>query len=205
MSHVRHAAQCAALIDALRSLRQFAAKVKVEFGKWRNLARKMELEKGIDMARYFRLIADPKARDRWILKSPIDSQGTDIDPRIFTAGSIYKGTNALKIPVRRAGVQVDFNFADFDMPVTSSCLNEILALESTARFQCIPVEVCGVKKDYEILNLLDRVACFDATRSECTRWTESDGRTEKIGQLRMFTRLRIDPAKVEKSDFFSYR
>lgn len=88
---------------------------------------------------YYELLADPEATTRWYLKSPVDSEGNEIDPRLFTQGLRVGRQPLLTVPVRRQGNPVDFNFCDFDMIVSPVSLNDAIEAVAKHAIQRIPV------------------------------------------------------------------
>ena len=66
------------------------------------------------------------------------------------------------------------------------------------------IEVCidGSDHSYSILNVLAERDCTDTERSEFTRWEKSDGRADKVGEFRMFTKLLIDPRRCGDAEIF---
>lgn len=151
---------------------------------------------------YYELLADPEEVSRWYLKSPLDADGNEVNPRIFTQGIQVDFQQQLVLPLRRSGKEVDFNFSDFDMVVTPSSLNSELEALLGSVIQRIPVEIENSSKRYEILNVSQLVECLDESRSLFTKWAAGDGRPEKIGQYRMIATLKIDPAAVKGRHLF---
>jgi hypothetical protein len=152
--------------------------------------------------KYYELLADPAAFPRWYLKSPIDPSGKEVDPRLFTQGVPVGSLPALRLPLRRSGPEVDFNFCDFDMVVTPASINaELEALVGPA-IQRVPVMVDAKAAEYEILNVCELVSCFDESRSLFTKWTDADGRPDKIGHFRMVVKLKIDPLLADGHHLF---
>src|SRR4051812_38439738 len=109
------------------------------------------------MMKFYRLIAPPNLPSRWYLKGPVDSSGNELDEREFTQCKKFTEDLDLCIPLRRVGEVVDFNFADFDMPVCVRQINEALQKFAPAGIQRIPVTVGGVAGRFEILNVLEEV------------------------------------------------
>jgi len=156
--------------------------------------------------KFYSLDADPSAISRWYLRAPIDSKGNEIDPRIFTRGElVFTKDDNLIINLRRKGVPVDFNFCDFDMIVTPANLNADLAKMIGNVVQRIPVKIESSDRDFEILNVADLVECVDESASTFTKWTHADGRPDKVGQYRMFTRLCIDGEAAAGHHLFRVR
>lgn len=154
------------------------------------------------MSQFYRVLADPKVTIRWYLKAPLTSNGQEVDSRVFTIGKMYDGEKKLKLPLRRKGKPIDFNFGDFDMIVTPKRLNDTLQALTGAAIQRIPVEIETSNESYEILNVLDTVECISVERSEFTKWGPEDGRPDKVGQFRMITKLFIEPEKANAHKIF---
>lgn len=152
--------------------------------------------------KFYRLVADPLATTRWHLRAPVDMSGEEVDPRLFTAGLVTKPTSQLRIPLRRAGDEVDFNFGDFDMVVSPAVINAELETLTGASIERIPVWVQASERNYEILNILKFVRCIDEATSEFTKWTTEDGRPDKTGVYRMFTRLQIQQEAANGNHLF---
>ncbi|MBK8814020.1 MAG: hypothetical protein IPN42_00155 [Methylococcaceae bacterium] len=154
------------------------------------------------MTQFYRVLVDPNATDRLYLKAPVNSNGREVDPRIFTSGTRYDGELPLKLPLRREGKPVDFNFCDFDLIVTPKHLNEALQELVGDSIQRISIEIEASNTLYEILNVLDTVECVNEEKSEFTKWALGDGRSDKVGQFRMITRLFIDQEKARSHNMF---
>jgi len=154
------------------------------------------------MTKFYRLLADPEATSRWHIKAPVDALKNEVDARLFTQSTKYQGSLSLVMPLRRRGDLVDFNFGDFDMVVTPEGLNVELEHMLSPQIQRIPVKIENGGRGFEILNVLDVVKCVDEQRSEFTKWTNSDGRSDKVGKFRMITRLRIDAKAASAHHLF---
>ncbi|HEU0014977.1 MAG TPA: DUF1629 domain-containing protein [Longimicrobium sp.] len=137
------------------------------------------------------MIDDTALRGRWFLGSPVDAAGGEIDPRDFTDGVARDVTGPIRLPIRRKGTELDFTFADFDMPVVRTAI--ALALETAAPRACqrLPAQVEGSESAFDILNVTARVRCLDEERSGVTFWTAHDHRPELAGQYRMVSQVRI--------------
>ncbi|QNM95560.1 imm11 family protein [Chitinimonas koreensis] len=151
---------------------------------------------------FYRILADPAATTRWYLKSPTDLHGIEVDPRIFTQGLCVNSLQPLNLPLRRPGYEVDFNFCDFDMVVTPAVINVELERLVGEVIQRIPVQINGSSNKYEILNICNLVQCIDESKSMYTKWTDSDGRPEKIGEYRMIAKISIDPLAANGHHIF---
>lgn len=151
---------------------------------------------------FYRLLADPTTASRWHLRALVDPEGREVGARSFTKGLVARELPDLTIPLRREGDEVDFNFGDFDMIVTPATINSELNELMGNKLQRIPVRVRGCGRQFEILNALDLVECIDEVASETMKWTQADGRLDKVGKYRMITRLRINPAAAQGHHFF---
>lgn len=151
---------------------------------------------------FYELVADPKATSRWFLKCPLAADGSEIDPRMFTKGEPVDVLDGLSLPIRQSGAVVDVNFCDFDMIVASSVLGEVLESEVGDQLQRIPISVAGHDHAFEIWNPCSLVDCIDESRSVFTKWTNADGRPDKVGDYRMFASLKINGASASGHDIF---
>lgn len=151
---------------------------------------------------YYELMADPEEKSRWYLKSPLDPNGNEVDPRIFTQGTEVARQPELRLPIRRPGREVDLNLCDFDMVVTPRSLNEELEKIVGNSIQRIAIKVDGHGDEYEILNVCRLVSCVDESKSLLTKWAVDDGRPDKVGQYRMIVDLFIDTTAVEGNHIF---
>lgn len=152
--------------------------------------------------KFYRLAADPAATSRWYLTAPRDPLDNRVDPRLFTEGLPVSSTTPLRVPLSQPGDEVGFNFAAFDMVVTPSEINSELQELVGSVIQRIPVAVEGSTNSFEILNVCALVPCLDEKRSLVTKWTDTDGRPDKIGQYRMINGLRIDPRIADGHHIF---
>lgn len=151
---------------------------------------------------FYRLVADPRDKDRWQLSCPRDDEGFELDPRQFTQGKYIQPKSTLTVGVRRLGRKVDFNFGDFDMLVARSRVGSMVQAMVGEGIQRISARVEGEQEIFEILNPLVRVKCVDEAKSEFLRWGVEDGRPDKVGQYRMITRLRLMSSAIKDRDFF---
>jgi hypothetical protein len=157
---------------------------------------------------------------RWFLDGLYDSSGTQFDSRALRYGEYVdtgppfvlpksaNGTPAivtppLKVSRRRDGVALDFTFADFDMPVVSIRVADILSRIAGRNIQRFPVVVDGEEGRYEIINVVPRVPCIDTVRSEI-QWFQPGNkvRPDLAGAPEMITRLVIDPQRAEGHHIF---
>ncbi len=154
------------------------------------------------MRKYYRIVADPNAVNRWYLNEPLDWRGEEVDPRVFTCATWYDGEKPLTVPLQYEGERVDFNFAAFDMIVIPKWLAQATQHLMQSSIQRIEAMVQSTDEEYEILNVLKTVRCVDEEKSEILRWADQNGRPEKVGKYRRITNLTIDPKKVGNHKLF---
>jgi hypothetical protein len=156
---------------------------------------------------YYQLI-DVSTPKRWYLQGLWDKSGTKLDPREFQHGKSIPLTPTmsvlsdngdhvnvqfpLRIGIRKNGQPLDFTFSSFDMPVINGKLAHLLLEIDESAFQVFPVSIDGVKNDYFILNVVQRLNSLDRKLSDFECWTEVDGRPEKVGKPRAVYKLVID-------------
>lgn len=152
---------------------------------------------------YFRLLYDMQTdTDRWYLREPEAKDGRIVDARIFTECTQYDGEFPLHFRFRRVGKALSFTFGAFDVPVISSEVRKALLEVKGIDVQFIPVSIEDTSKPFWIMNVLKRVDCTDERLSEIMKWTEEDGRPEKIGEYRMVSKLVLDETKTGDDPIF---
>jgi hypothetical protein len=156
------------------------------------------------MPRYYELVDDRYHPGRWHLRSPVDEYGQKSNPWQFFEGRVLEAQRLIRFPVRPDGVELDFSWAAFSIPVVSLRfvqLFERLGLQREAQF--LPVEVEGHSGPWFILNTLRTLRCIDDTRCEEVRYFEpTDGQPEKVGEYKFIAGLRIDPAQAAGAHLF---
>jgi hypothetical protein len=152
--------------------------------------------------KYFQMCDDLDIEDRWFLGSASDSEGNEIDPDSFSDGKRLAIAVPLTISLDQPGAALDFTFAAFDMPVVNSRALKVLYDEAPKAFQCFPARVGDETGEYFVINFIEKRRCVDEAKSLFLKWTERDARPDKIGEYRMFTRLRIRADMVDRSNAF---
>jgi len=154
---------------------------------------------------FYKISMDSSVSDQWHLAQPIDSTGQETVAGRFRLGKPWDLANTLKSRIRNEGRPVSFSLSGLgDYFVKKTLMDTLVAALPEGTVQAVPVEIDGVDEPYEILNVLDIVDCVDEDRtgfSMFPRWTEEDGRPEKIGDYRINV-LRIDPARAASHDLF---
>lgn len=148
------------------------------------------------MTNFYRIVEDPRPFARWLINEPVDMHGIVVSAWNFRRGEPYRAERPLVMPLYTPGPQLDFNFSVLEAVVTSADLNAEMESRFRIRAQRIAVTVESTDTRFEILNVLDHLRCIDERRSEFTKWGENDGRPDKVGQYRMFSLIRINPAAV---------
>ena len=145
------------------------------------------------MTKYYELDEDLYFPGRWVLDDPV---GADhCDGREFRYGNPIIINCPLRAPIHTPGKALDFSYSLSDVPILSERIANAIRDLVGGRAQLFPVDVDELSH-FEILNATAVIECFDESRSEFTKWRESDGRPDRIGQYRMVTKLCLDPSKI---------
>ena len=148
--------------------------------------------------RFFELEDDVHVGGRWHLGQVLGAGGKE--PRL-RVGIAYAG-GELSGRIDRPGGELDFQLTSFAVPVLRTRLAAKMDCVAGPDIQRIPLAL-GEHDGFEVLNALRTVACLDEGRSEFTKWTDKDRRSDRIGHYRMVTRLRIDVSRVPRdADIF---
>ncbi|WP_257457763.1 imm11 family protein [Archangium lipolyticum] len=155
------------------------------------------------MGRFFDLDDDRRSHDRWHLRSPIDERGDEIDPWQFDEGRRIEPWGMTRFPVKPDGRELDFTMAAFSIPVVHGRVVQLFERLGVQEVQFLPVQVEGHPGAWFILNPLRIIRCIDDARCREVRyWKPEDGQPEKVGQYRVVSGMRIDPAKVGDARIF---
>jgi hypothetical protein len=155
------------------------------------------------MPKYYELEDDRNHPGRWHMRSPVDEHGQKINPWQFFKGRRLELPGTTRFPVKPAGVELDFSWAAFSIPVVTSRFVQLFERLGLQEVQFLPVEVENHTGPYFILNTLRTIRCIDEARcEEVQRWTPEDGEPEKVGEYRYIAGVRIDPTKVEGTRIF---
>jgi uncharacterized protein DUF1629 len=155
------------------------------------------------MPKYYELEDDRYHPGRWHMRSPVDEHGQKINPWQFFKGRRIDLQGTIRFPVRPDGVELDFSWAAFSIPVVNSRFVQLCERLGIQEVQFLPVQVEGHAGPYFILNTLRILRCIDEARSEEVRhWKPEDGQPEKVGEYRDIAGVRIDPTKVEGARIF---
>jgi hypothetical protein len=155
------------------------------------------------MEQIFRVYPDhSRFPDQWFLDDPRAADDQEIDARDFTEGRPYEGPRPARVPVYQPGREVAFALSSFDMPVVSSVVADAIERVAPAEAEFFPVKIAGAKGRYQILNAICCAECLDEARSEFTMWTKEDNNPEMMGNYRMISTIRIDPARTDGHHIF---
>ncbi len=143
---------------------------------------------------YYRVLRDRSVTDLSFLGEPSDSSG-QVDARRFTRGEPF-GTPAevLTVPIVEPGMQVDFAFGAFDLPVVSTSLGQSLRAFAPESVELVPAVVGNVERD--ILNVLDCIDCIDEQRTVGEKWPADTLRSDRVGQYRTVVHLFLDESRI---------
>lgn len=146
---------------------------------------------------HYNVEGDEGVSERWHLKTPYYTDPKDTIYWTLTSGTPVKVPGVVTVPIQYEGPEIDFTLAGFDVPVVrSELLDAMVGLDPKGiqRVRCaIPAH-----PGFEILVATRAIACVDERGSKFVKWTEDDGRPDKTGSYRMFTRLVIDDLKIPK-------
>jgi hypothetical protein len=155
------------------------------------------------MPKYYELLDDRYHSGRWHLSSPVDEHGQKINPWQFDEGRWLEPQGTIRFPVRPDGVELDFSWAAFSIPVVTLRLVQLFERLGVQEVQFLPVQVEGHTGPYFILNSLRTLRCIDDARCKEVQYFKlEDGQPEKVGEYRFVRGMRIDPTKVEGARVF---
>lgn len=168
---------------------------------------------------YYELVDDLYVEGRWHLNGLRDQTGIELDSREFSYGNYIEPGPPLRMSLwnedeiidvnppltiswSRDGTPLDFTFTDEDVPVVTRRVAELLTKLASPDIQRFPVKVDRMEQEYEIINIISRIKCIDAARSELEWWTEEHGRPDKIGKALTIMKLVVDPSRIGDTHMF---
>jgi hypothetical protein len=155
------------------------------------------------MGRYFDLVDKMDIQGRWLLDTPMDEQGKELNPWPFLYGRAMDAVPphmSLRLLVR--GNPLDYSEAPHSIPVVSRRLMELLQRLGVEDVQFFPARVESQEEPYFVLNATRLVDCIDESRCRTERWKPEDGAPDRVGEYRLVERMRIDPSKVGGARIF---
>ncbi|WP_376758208.1 imm11 family protein [Archangium violaceum] len=155
------------------------------------------------MTGYFELQSNMRIPGRWVLKSPRDEHGQEVDPWQFSESRVLSFQSELRLPVSLPGRELDFSLTGLGVVVVHDRVVHLFTRMGIEGVQFIPAHVDGHSGPYFILNALRIIRCIDDARSEEVRyWKPEDGQPDKVGEYRVVAGMRIDPSKVGDARVF---
>ena len=145
------------------------------------------------MTNYYELDHDRYITGRWYLDGPVDDNFRD--DREFAYGNRVELRGPLRATICKPGKVLDFSLTLSQVPILSMRLANVICHLVEDQAQLLPVDIEGCE-GFAVMNTTVLVQCLDENRSEFLKWTENDGRPDKIGHYRMVTRLRLDPNQI---------
>lgn len=146
----------------------------------------------------YRLNFDSQLADQWFIDTPVDHSGDEWAFWRLLNGAPLEDNDLRpwRSKIKRAGQRLSFSFAGFDVPVVTSEVANALAPLVGNQVQFPKIDIAGENLVYHILVPTRAIRCVDERNSQFTKWGPADGRPDKCGEHRMFTRLRLDPTLV---------
>jgi hypothetical protein len=142
---------------------------------------------------YYRVGLNPERSDVWFIEAPMNRDGDEIDPRLFTQSKRWRPEEEL-FSTRPSGEPARFALGEFDCPIVDSEVGRAIASRDE-HVQLIPLSI-GSSANYAILNALRLVRCIDEQGSEFERFTKASSRPDLTGQFKVFYQLRLDRRKI---------
>ncbi|MCP3140935.1 imm11 family protein [Pyxidicoccus xibeiensis] len=154
--------------------------------------------------RYFDLFDDMTVRGRWLLGTPTDVQGREVDdPWMFQRGERLPDPGPLNLPVTVPGRALDFSRAAFGVPVVHARVASVFSELAPTEVQTLPVEIQGQSEQFFILVATKLIRCIDDKASkQVLKWMPEDGTPEKVGEYRNVRGMRIDASQVGDAKVF---
>lgn len=150
------------------------------------------------MKKFFQLRDDLAISNRWHVSDVLLQNGSE---PVLDAGVRLQYSGHLLGRISREGCFLDFSITSFNVPIASIRLAKGMSLVAGGDIQCLPVKMDnGV--DVIALNSTRVVRCLDERCSRFTKWTESDGRPDLIGQYRQVTKLALLPESIPQGAHF---
>ncbi len=139
----------------------------------------------------YRLHFEPNIENQWLLGDPIvDGVEHALNlwckmqrPIADLPGGMM---TPVVLPVRNGGTVLDFNFGDGYVPIVRNEVGGMIDRVAPGAAQRIPAIIEGrsCNEQWNILNVLDSVACLDEDRSVFTRSKKRPGRYSAVDVLR---------------------
>ena len=141
--------------------------------------------------RYFRLSDDLHYQGRWHLGGVLDEGGDE--PHFLASDPPAPGS--LQVELSGSGIPLDFTLTAFAVPVVHQRIRELLVPLVSDDVRFLPASI-GQLSEHSVMHVASVVDCLDERHSIFTKWSEQDGRPDRVGRYRMVIRLRLDPVRV---------
>lgn len=150
--------------------------------------------------RYFELHDDmsPQMQWRWHIGEIFLPDGSE--PRL-RAGIRLIDPRPLHANVTHVGHVLHFCHTSFAVPVASESVANAVKSIAHPDVQCLAVTIAG-QSGMMVLNAVRVIRCVDERRSEFDKWTERDGRPDKLGQYRYISKLVLDQNSIPPDAHF---
>ena len=153
--------------------------------------------------KYYRLLDDINYPQRWYLGDIIEAD----DNWLFTNGQKVNQLSLAKnlhINVSQDGKAMDYTTNEaFSIPIVSERIK--MRLDGMNDLQFIPVKIDGKEVDlsYYIMVVTNKKNYVNEDLSEFGKFVDNDPiRPDKVGHYSWFTKLIVDPAKINGEDVF---
>jgi hypothetical protein len=145
---------------------------------------------------YFRLMDDMTTDQRWYLEDPV-GPGDEWLGTTLVRSQRYQGPVPLTSLVHHPGPPLELTVTLGTVPVINDRVAEIITKHARDEAQLLPIVVPGVDTKLWAVNTLVAMDCIDDARSgDIRRYTEADGRPDRIGEYKLIVEMRIDPARA---------
>ncbi len=151
------------------------------------------------MNNYYQLVDDESIQNRWYLDETISTSSK------LSVWDITTGTRVLKetqvdFNIQHNGIPLDFTLTAFEVPVVDEKVAAIFKATNPENVQLLPALIEGKSSGYKVLNITKLIDCVDEKKSVFDRWTNADGRPDKVGQYKTMIDLKLDKSKINPND-----
>lgn len=161
-------------------------------------------------SQFFEMTFDDEDRYGWEIATDwLNSDGSWKDVWMFTRCEPAPRSHGLKFAVSNDGIPRDFNIANFNIPIVSQNLGELLSLNDIDCIERIPISIASSSDtQWEVLNILQRVDCIDYDASVIDFFPSDPNdpsvktNPTRAGMPRGIRSLRIKPEKCSGKHIF---
>lgn len=116
-------------------------------------------------------------------------------------GTPMEDSRQLHADVTHVGQALEYCRTSFNVPIATTAVAEAIRSVAGSDVQCLPLTISG-QRSMMALNAVRVVRCVDDIRSECDKWTEKDGRPDKLGQYRYISKLVLNKRAIPPDAHF---